>query len=133
MKFSRSLDIRPSSRFSLSFLWGHAFMVALFMTAIWPRMKGDPAGLVLRLPRAMTSTPIEPGGEVVTLARDGRVFFNGEISSFTGIERDLSGTKRSLSRVLIRADATVAIRDLVRVWDACRQAGATSISIATTG
>lgn len=133
MKFSRALDIRPSSRSSLNFLWGHAFIVALAMTAIWPRLAGDPAGLVLRLPRATTSTPIETGGEIVSLTRDGRVFLNGESSSMAELEQEFAKPKRALSRVLIRADASVAIGDLVRVWDACRRAGAVAVSIATTG
>jgi biopolymer transport protein ExbD len=90
----------------------------------------------LTLPSAksgLSSTRL-PGEIILNVAKDGRVTVNGRVLQGETLNRLLTQVAGYLpdQPVTVRADASTSYADFMKVVDACRLAGISNISLATT-
>ncbi len=106
------------------------FLIVFFM--LFTTFRTNPAGLNIKLPRAVTATPQEQTRIVVVIDRQGQVYLNDRRTSIEGLRQDIgrSITKDPNEVVIIRADTTTRYSRLVEVMDAARLAGATRLALA---
>ena len=88
-------------------------------------------GIRISLPRAATSKVSYDKMDVITLARNHRVFFNETEITREQMNYYLEQVAGRDGIVLIKADAQVDLGSVVEIWDLCRQAGITQLNIAT--
>ena len=88
--------------------------------------------LNITLPKISTAGKNEFKGNVtISIAKDGGVSFNGKLVS----DEELPGMLEQVHNqaqdipVLIKADETTPLRKLAFVWDSCRKAGLSRVSI----
>ncbi|MGE5586412.1 MAG: ExbD/TolR family protein [Bacillota bacterium] len=106
------------------------FLIVFFM--LFTTFRTNPAGLNIRLPRAVTATPQQQARIVVVIDNQGEVYFNDRRTSMDGLREDIG---RSLKEdpnevVIIRADSGTRYSRLVEVMDAARVAGASRLALA---
>lgn len=106
------------------------FLIVFFM--LFTTFRTNPAGLNIRLPRAVTATPQQQARIVVVIDSQGEVYFNDRRTSMDGLRQDIG---RSLKEdpnevVIIRADSGTRYSRLVEVMDAARVAGASRLALA---
>lgn len=106
------------------------FLIVFFM--LFTTFRTNPAGLNIRLPRAVTATPQQQARIVVVIDSQGEVYFNDRRTSMDGLREDIG---RSLKEdpnevVIIRADSGTRYSRLVEVMDAARVAGASRLALA---
>lgn len=106
------------------------FLIAFFM--LFTTFRTNPAGLTIKLPRAVTATPQESAGIVVVIDRAGDVYLNNRRITLQGLRYDIekSVQKNPNEVVIIRADSATRYSRLVEVMDAARLAGATRLALA---
>ncbi len=106
------------------------FLIVFFM--LFTTFRTNPAGLNIKLPRAVTATPQQQTRIVVVIDRQGQVYLNDRRTSIEGLRQDIgrSITKDPNEVVIIRADTTTRYSRLVEVMDAARLAGATRLALA---
>jgi biopolymer transport protein ExbD len=75
-----------------------------------------------------------PGEIILNVAQDGRVTVNGRVLQGETLNRLLAQVAGYLpdQPVTVRADASTSYADFMKVVDACRLAGISNISLATT-
>ena|SRR3989338_3344944 len=91
-----------------------------------------PAGLSLQLPKAVTAEAVGGAGVVITVTDQRLIYVNGQLTSSEELAAILQPALRHTPTVLIKADAQTPIGDMARIWDLCRQLGASRIAMATT-
>jgi biopolymer transport protein ExbD len=94
------------------------------------------AGLNMQLPAAQTSAAAPQNGQdiAVALARDGKIYLDGQRSSVQAVQSALAARARRnrQTRVVIRGDESIEYRRVVQIMDMARQAGLPKIMLATT-
>lgn len=107
----------------MMFLIGWIPLSPLFISA---------TGIAVQLPPAVTAEVVGTAGVVITITDDRRIYVNGELADMEGLEKNLSPLIRQQPSVLIKADRKASMEVLGQVWDVCRKAGASKISMATS-
>lgn len=87
-------------------------------------------GIKIALPKASTSQRLSASHLVVTLTKDHLIYWDEQVVTLKDLRKRLkeAGGEKP---VLIRADRHAYVNRLIELWDACRDAGYTSIHIAT--
>ncbi|OED38076.1 hypothetical protein AB834_01115 [PVC group bacterium (ex Bugula neritina AB1)] len=86
-------------------------------------------GIHVDLPRALSSEKLNQRDHaLITITPNGNVYFNDNILSIDHLLKVLLDSHNP--SVIIQADGRVALSHVVQVWDICRRAGISSISIA---
>ena len=88
-------------------------------------------GIKVRLPKAVTSKVIYDKMDIVTLAKNHRIFFNDLEISKDQLNYHLEQIADKEGMILIKADSAIPLGVVVDIWDLCRQAGITQLNIAT--
>ncbi len=88
-----------------------------------------------RAPRAVTVREMTGSSILLTVAEDGRVYLGRQEIPYDAVRETVAGllSSRGDLPVVVVADGEARSRLLVDVIDACRMAGAASVSIATRG
>jgi biopolymer transport protein ExbD len=106
-------------------------VIILMVTTVFVRAPG----FKLNLPRTVTheGAPETPKDLTVSLAADGRVFFDGQQETMPQLQSSLvrAAGKNKNSRVLVKGDRTIAYQRVMDVMDAVRQAGLTQVVLPT--
>jgi biopolymer transport protein TolR len=87
-------------------------------------------GINVTLPKAKTSKDLGGSGFNLTLSKEHIVYLNGEMVTMKELRKKLSTLSNS-QPILIRSDRSAYVSKLIELWDMCRDAGFTSIHIAT--
>ncbi|MFA7495382.1 MAG: ExbD/TolR family protein [Acidithiobacillus sp.] len=87
-------------------------------------------GLPAHLPGSSSAQELPKPKVVLTLHVDGSVEMDGKIMSLTALRERLSQHSPESTQVTIAADKGADIQSLVKVMDACRNAGVTAIGLA---
>ncbi|MGE5588134.1 MAG: ExbD/TolR family protein [Clostridia bacterium] len=106
------------------------FLIAFFM--LFTTYRTNPAGLTVKLPRAVTATSQETAGIVVVIDRAGDVYLENRRMTLDGLRQDIERSVEANPNqfVIIRADRDARYSRLVEVMDAARLAGATRLALA---
>ena len=90
-------------------------------------------GVQIELPAAVFNGGVALGGDVVSIARDERVYFDDEQIDLDRLKEQLVArvAKEPELVLIIEADRQVSHGRLVDVWSAAQAAGVASISLAT--
>lgn len=106
------------------------FLIAFFL--MFTTLKMSPTGFELRLPRASTAAAHETSHAIVSLDREGNLYFNNRRVTWGSLEKDLVEhlKKEPDSLVIIRADRDVRYSLLVDAMDIAREAGAKRLALA---
>lgn len=91
-----------------------------------------PAGVPLQLPRAVTAEAVGPAGVVITMTDPSLIYVNGQLTTLDDLPQLLKPLLAAQAAVLIKADARVPMGQMAKVWDLCRQLGASRVAMATT-
>lgn len=90
-------------------------------------------GIEITLPKF-----IEPGSSkeenlIILLTADNQIFFNNELTTFTGLSRRIRSMRRKNpdGMLIIKADINAKHGDVVEIMNIARQSGIKNISIAT--
>ncbi|MEM6911962.1 MAG: biopolymer transporter ExbD [Verrucomicrobiota bacterium] len=91
-------------------------------------------GIEVSKPRAASSGELEPRAVLLGIDPAGRVFYAGREIGPEGVRPVVSGLLETEPDrpVIIQSDAATPTQATVRVLDAAKQAGAQSVSLATT-
>ena len=108
-----------------------AFILVAFFLVVSPVILKP--GIQIELPAAVFSGGVAVGGDVVSIARDERVYFDDEQIDLERLEERLMARvdKEPKLVLIIEADRQVSHSRLVDVWSAAQAAGVQSISLAT--
>ena len=108
-----------------------AFILVAFFLVVSPVILKP--GIQIELPAAVFSAGVTVGGDVVSIARDERVYFDDEQIDLERLEERLMARvdKEPKLVLIIEADRKVSHGRLVDVWSAAQAAGVQSISLAT--
>ena len=108
-----------------------AFILIAFFLVVSPVILKP--GIQIELPAAVFSGGVAMGGDVVSIARDERVYFDDEQIDLERLEERLMARvdKEPKLVLIIEADRQVSHSRLVDVWSAAQAAGVPSISLAT--
>ena len=102
-------------------------LLVIFMVAA-PMLQ---QGIEVNLPKAATGTTLpNEATPVVTLTKEGNIYFNDNVVTMKGLRQKLSALKSGQS-VLIRADRHAEVNKLIQLWDLCREAGFAQVRITT--
>lgn len=88
-------------------------------------------GIKINLPKAVTSEVIQEKSIVITVTKDNLLYFNERAVSLTELKENLRSASRQNKAILIKADRTVSLGQVVNIWDLCRDCGVSQINIAT--
>ena len=132
----RFRKLRPRLRYrggsvGCAILLDVAFILIAFFLVVSPVILKP--GIQIELPAAVFSGGVAVGGEVVSIARDERVYFDDEHIDLDRLEEHLVDRvdKEPKLVLIIEADRQVSHGRLVDVWSAAQAAGVKSISLAT--
>ena len=108
-----------------------AFILIAFFLVVSPVILKP--GIQIELPAAVFIGGVAMGGDVVSIARDERVYFDDEQIDLERLEERLMARvdKEPKLVLIIEADRQVSHSRLVDVWSAAQAAGVQSISLAT--
>jgi biopolymer transport protein ExbD len=90
-------------------------------------------GLPSNLPGSSTAQQLPKPKVVLNLYADGHVEMDGKTVSLSELTDALRAHDPAATQVTIAAEKTADIQALVKVMDACRQAGVTAIGMAAKG
>ncbi|HIF64318.1 MAG TPA: biopolymer transporter ExbD [Deltaproteobacteria bacterium] len=127
MEFDRRSRLRP--RLSVAPLVDVVFLLLIFFLLTSSYEKSG--AMQLDLPRAQSARPVGDSAITVSLAADGSTRLNGRQVAGADLKAELELLLSADQAVLLRADRTVAVAELVRVMDSVRQAGGRVLSLAT--
>lgn len=88
-------------------------------------------GIKINLPKAVTSEVIQERSIVITIIKEDQIYFNEKLIPLSELKEKLSAVSRQNKPILIKADRTVSLGQVVNIWDLCRDAGVLQINIAT--
>lgn len=90
-------------------------------------------GVYVNLPEAPFVSGVHAGALVITLSREGLVFFNDERTTLEGLRNGLAGAARDWpdAPVVIEADERVDHGAIVRIYHMALEAGVREVAIAT--
>ncbi len=87
--------------------------------------------LEVSLPKAKGGEKKEKKREVtVEMMADGRIFLNGKLVTYTGLEKALTKEKGKIGSAIIRADKSLPYGGVVRVMGICKAVGVNEVGIA---
>jgi biopolymer transport protein ExbD len=88
-------------------------------------------GIMVSLPKAITSEVIRQDNVVVIITKDNKLYLEDrEIAQDELISRLRILAKEKMG-LIIKADSRASLGRIVEVWDACRREGVSQINIAT--
>lgn len=88
------------------------------------------SGMDLELPESTTATASEMASTIISVAEDGSVQLNGEAITVTALQQRVAALPEAdRERITVRADARVDYGVIVRIIDALRNAGVTTLSL----
>jgi biopolymer transport protein ExbD len=92
-----------------------------------------PEAIKLELPTASSAQAAEKTPIVVLLGRDGEIVVNGTEVSLAALQDEIRSLLRSDTdqTVTLKADAQVAVQEMLEVMDEIRAAGGRSIALST--
>ena len=132
----RFRKLRPRLRYrggsvGCTILLDVAFILIAFFLVVSPVILKP--GIQIELPAAVFSGGVAVGGDVVSITRDERVYFDDEQIDLDRLEEHLMARvdKEPKLVLIIEADRQVSHGRLVDVWSAAQAAGVQSISLAT--
>jgi len=89
-------------------------------------------GIKVNLPKAITSEVIHRENLILVIDRNDNIRLNERTVNDAELKSRLSLASQQDRPVLIKADRTVSLGQVVRIWDLCRQENIKRINIATT-
>ena len=102
-------------------------LLVIFMVAA-PMLQ---QGIEVNLPKAATGTTLpHEAAPVITLTKEGNIYFNDNVVTVKSLRQKLSVLKNG-QMVLIRADRHAEVNKLIQLWDLCREAGFAQVRITT--
>ena len=91
----------------------------------------SPAGIQVKLPKAITSDILKEENFIVTITGEDIIYLNGIILTIKELRKELSQIARNNKPILIKADRRASVGRIVEVWDLCRELKIERINIAT--
>lgn len=89
------------------------------------------AGIKISLPKAVTSVAVRNGIVEIIVNGENSVFFNGKTVNTDDLSKLFKEAAKRGQPVLIKADKSASLGNLVAIWDLARDSGITQINIAT--
>ncbi len=88
-------------------------------------------GIKINLPKAVTSEVIQEKSTIISITKSNQIYFNEKIVSISELKEELKTVSRQNKPILIKADRSVPLGQVVNIWDLCRGSGISQINIAT--
>ena len=89
------------------------------------------SGILVQLPKAITSDTIKDDNLIITVTGEDIVYFNKSIATVKELRTRLSKNNNRQISVLIKADRRASVGRIVDVWNVCRALGIEHVNIAT--
>ncbi len=129
MKFKRHLNNEDSLYPQMAFpLAGVILQLLIFFMLL--SSFSFPAGIKVKLPKAVTSDVLSEKGVIISITRENIIYLGGEVATIKELQEKLKKSSKANLPILIKADRRASLGRLVAVWDTCREAGIASINIA---
>ena len=127
---------RPRKRVYFGVIDAAAFIDLVLLVIIFLLMSSSfviQPGVTVHLPASDFVSGTQYGDMVVTLTREGMVFFNDERTSIEGLAPAFEkvAQSRNAQSLLIEADGTVQHQTLVEIYNKAMQAGFEKVTYAT--
>lgn len=87
-------------------------------------------GVRVSLPKAATGGKLSASNVVLTLTKDHVIYLDRQVVTLAELRSSLKQANRERP-ILIRADRYAYVEKLIELWDLCRDAGYSSVHIAT--
>ncbi len=87
-------------------------------------------GIEVHLPKAATGQSFSDSSPVITLDQKRTIYFNKSVVSLKELRRKLAGLK-SGQPIVIRVDKSARVKEMMELWDLCRDAGFPQVRITT--
>jgi len=128
MKFKRGVEL-AKGRIDLAPLVDVVFLLIIFfmLTSSFVRQPG----IMVRLPKAITSEALEEKNLIITITAEGNIFLEEELISQDELASKLEEAALTERPILIKADQNSSLGSVVEVWDLCRKSGISRVNIAT--
>ena len=106
------------------------FLVVFFM--LFSSLKTNQTGININLPKAETVTSTKDSQVIVSIDRDGQVFFEGRAMSNPAMQEEVRRAVDSNPEtlVIIKADRQVLYDKIVQAMDVVRKVGAYKLALA---
>jgi biopolymer transport protein ExbD len=88
-------------------------------------------GILVQLPKAITSDTIQDEPLIITVTGEDIVYFNKSIATVKELKTRIGKNRKGQLSVLIKADRRASLGRIVDVWNVCRAMGIEHINIAT--
>lgn len=130
-RFRHSSATETASTVDISPLIDVVFLLLIFFIVTTVFVKET--GVEISKPRAASSQDLDKRAILLAVTAEGRVWHGGREIGADGVRAVVAALleEDATSPVVIRADAAAATEATVRVIDAAKLAGATSVSLAT--
>ena len=128
MKFKRHVEL-AKGRLDITPLIDVIFLLLIFFM-LTSTFVLQPV-IRVKLPKAITSEVLRERNLIIEVTAEGKIYFNNEIISLPKLEEKLKSIAGKSKSLLIKADEKASLGQVVEVWDLCRDAGISQVSIAT--
>ncbi|HOW42667.1 MAG TPA: biopolymer transporter ExbD [Candidatus Omnitrophota bacterium] len=102
-----------------------------FFSAVQCGLFAQPGGVPVRLPSLLTSDVLRRDHIRLTLSADAQLYYANDRISLSDLSRFLKLVGPRDPAVLIQAHKKTPLEIIARVWDICRKAGITGVSLVT--
>lgn len=128
MRLKRHAEL-AKGRIDLAPLVDVVFLLIIFfmLTSSFVRQPG----IMVRLPKAITSEALEERNVIITITAEGEIFLDEEPITINELSSKLVEAAKAERYLLIKADQKASLGRVVEVWDLCRKNGISQVSIAT--
>jgi len=131
MHFKRRLDYEQGlKQIDIAPLINIVFLLLIFILLIVV-LVGLP-GIRVSLPGLVTSTSLKNQNLEIVVNKQGLILYKGKEVSSQQLRELLLRLPLSKTAILIKADKTVTLTDVMRVWKICQELGLEQVNIATT-
>ncbi|MEA3560330.1 MAG: biopolymer transporter ExbD [Candidatus Omnitrophota bacterium] len=128
MKFKRHVEL-AKGRLDITPLIDVIFLLLIFFM-LTSTFVLQPV-IRVKLPKAITSEVLRERNLIIEVTAEGKIYFSNEIISLPKLEEKLKTIAGESKSLLIKADEKASLGQVVEVWDLCRDAGISQVSIAT--
>jgi biopolymer transport protein ExbD len=110
------------------------FIDVLFLLSIFFLLTSSflqQAGIVIRLPKSVTSEAVQQESVQISLSAENRLFYNAAPIDASGLKALLELIAKAKKALLIKADTGSSFGKIAEVWELARRSGIAQVAIAT--
>lgn len=132
MRFKRHIKLEKGLRqIDIAPLIDIVFQLLIFFMLTSNFIAHKAQGIEIFLPRAESAEPAPGENPLISLSREGIIYFAGKVVTLKELKARLN--RKQEGGVFIRADRGCPLGRVVAVWDLCRELGIYKVNIGVEG